>query len=185
MYVMNEIASKSQLRMSYFRWALFCVSIIVLLGTASGYAANSGYQNQWFAALDKPALTPPGWVFGTVWPALYVLLGLSLALVVTARRALGRGLAITLFVVQLVCNYAWSPLFFAAHEATLAFYLIVLILLLTLVCALLFARIRLLAALLLVPYIAWLCFAGWLSFEIDRRNPGAETLVAPAFSTQI
>lgn len=182
---MSEIASRAQLRMSYFRWALVCVTCVLGLGMASGWLANSGYGNSWFAALDKPALTPPGWVFGLVWPILYVLLGLSLALVIDARRAAGRGIAITLFLVQLCCNLAWSPLFFAAHETTLAFYLLLVILALAILTALLFGRIRPMAALLLVPYVMWLCFAAYLSFAIDQRNPNAETLVAPSINTQI
>lgn len=182
---MNELASKSQLRLSFARWALFCVSIILLFGIGSGVVANSGYGNHWFAVLAKPAVMPPGWAFGAAWTALYILLGLSLAIVIGARGAAGRGIAITLFLVQLVLNFAWSPLFFRAHEAALAFYLLLVILVLSAIVTLLFARIRGLAAILLLPYLAWLCFASYLSFEMDRLNPHAETLVAPGISTQI
>lgn len=182
---MNEIASRSQLRMSFVRWALFSVSSILLLGTGSGLLSNSGYGNIWFDALVKPALMPPGSVFGMAWTVLYILLGLSIALVITARGAPGRGIAVTLFLVQLVLNFAWSPLFFGAHEVTLAFYLLLAILFLSTASALLFWRIRAVAALLLLPYLAWLCFATYLSFEIDRLNPDGETLAAPAISTQI
>lgn len=171
--------------MSFFRWALFCVSFILLLGVGSGIVSNSGYANNWFASLAKPAITPPGWTFGAAWTALYILLGLALAIVITARGAPGRGLAIAIFLVQLVLNFLWSPLFFAAHEVTLAFYLILLILGLAIAATLLFARVRTVAAVLLLPYLAWLCFAGYLSFAIDRANPDAEVLVAPAISTQI
>jgi tryptophan-rich sensory protein len=182
---MNEIASRSQLRMSFFRWALFCVSFILFLGVGSAIIANSGYGNRWFAFLVKPSIMPPGWVFGAVWPFLYILLGLSLAVVIGARGAPGRGVAIMIFVVQMLLDFAWSPLFFAAHEATLAFYLIIVILLLATVTTVLFQRIRTLAAVLMLPYLFWLCFASYLSFAIDRANPDAETLVAPAISTQI
>ncbi|HEX7852421.1 MAG TPA: TspO/MBR family protein [Sphingobium sp.] len=182
---MNEIASKSQLRMSFIRWALFCVSFILLLGIGSGILSNSGYGNRWFAALAKPAIMPPGWIFGGAWTILYILLGLSLAVVIGARGAPGRGIAITLFIVQLILNFAWSPLFFAAHEVTLALYLLLVILLLSVLTTVLFARIRILAALFLLPYLAWLCFASYLSYEIDTFNPNGETLVAPGISTQI
>lgn len=185
---MNEIASKGQLRLSYFRWALFCVSLILLLGTGSGILAGSGYRNPWFAMLDKPALMPPGWVFGWTWSALYILLGLALAVIIDARRAAGRGIAITLFVVQLVLNFGWSPLFFAAHEVTLAFYLLIVILLLSVVTTVLFARVRMVAGLLMLPYLVWLGFAAYLAFEVHRLNPNAEKadmLVAPSISTQI
>lgn len=182
---MNEIASRSQLRMSFFRWALFCISIILLLGVGSGIVSNSGYANNWFATLAKPTIMPPGWAFGTAWTALYILLGLSLAIVIGARGASGRGLAITIFTVQMILNFCWSPLFFAAHEVTLAFYLILVILALAVLTTLLFARIRALAAVLLLPYLLWLCFASYLNFAIDGANPDAETLVAPVISTQI
>lgn len=182
---MNEIASQGQLRLSFLRWALVTVPAIEFLGFVSGFLSNSGYQNRWFDALTKPEITPPGWVFGTVWPLLYLLMGLSLAIVIHARGARGRGLAIMLFIVQLVCNYAWSPLFFGAHEATLAFYLILVIYALAIACTFLFGRIRTLAAVLMVPYLCWLGFASVLAFQIDQMNPDAESLVAPAMRTQI
>ena len=182
---MNEIASQGQLRLAFLRWALVTVPAIEFLGFCSGYLSNSGYGNRWFAFLDKPAITPPGWVFGTVWPILYLMLGLALAVILHARGARGRGLAITLFLVQLVCNFAWSPLFFGAHEATLAFYLILIILLLAIAATILFGRIRALAAWLMLPYLVWLGFASALAYDIDQKNPDAETLVAPAVHTQI
>jgi benzodiazapine receptor len=182
---MNEIASQGQLRLAFLRWALVTVPAIEFLGMVSGFLSNSGYGNRWFAALVKPDLTPPGWVFATVWPTLYLLMGLALAIVIHARGARGRGLAIMLFIVQLVCNFAWSPLFFAAHEATLAFYLLLVIVVLATVTAVLFGRIRALAAWLMVPYLVWLGFASGLAYDIDRMNPGAESLVPSAISTQI
>ena len=182
---MNELASKAQLRMSYFRWALVCITAILFCGIASATIARSGYGNGWFAALVKPQLMPPGSVFRAVWIGLYVLLGLALAYVIDARRARGRGLAVTLFMVQLACNFIWSPLFFAAHEARLSFYLLCVMLILSLVTTGLFSRIRTAAGLLMIPYLLWLCFAAYLNFEVNRLNPGAETLVSPSINTQI
>jgi tryptophan-rich sensory protein len=181
----NQIASQGQLRLAFLRWALVTIPAIEFLGLASGYLSNSGYGNRWFAVLDKPELTPPGWVFGTVWPLLYLCLALSLAIVIHARGARGRGLAIMLFVVQLLCNLAWSPLFFGAHEATLAFYLLLVILTLATITTILFGRVRALAAWLMLPYLCWLGFASGLAYDIDRMNPDAESLVPPAVRTQI
>ena len=182
---MTEIATPGQLRMSYWRWAMVTVPAIVLIGALVGRASNSGYNNRWFAALDLPAITPPGWVFATVWPLLYICLGLSLAMILHARGAQGRGFALILFLVQLGANFAWSPLFFAAHQVTSAFYLIIFILMVTIATTFAFAPIRKAAAWLLVPYMAWLSFAAILNFQIDQRNPDAETLVPAAASTQI
>ena len=182
---MNEIASPGQLRLAYLRWALFTVPAIVLLGFLSGRLANSGYGNRWFDALEKPALMPPGWLFGVAWTILYVLMGLALAIVLHARGAKGRGPAIALFLVQLVMNLAWSPLFFRAHQVGSALVLILALIVVVAITTWLFARIRRVAGLLLLPYLAWLAFASFLNYEIGRLNPDAETLVAPALSTQI
>ena len=69
---MTGIASRSQLRLSFLRYALFTVPAVLLLGTISGRIANSGYGNPWFDALTKPAFMPPGWVFGAAWTLLYI-----------------------------------------------------------------------------------------------------------------
>ena len=179
---MTAIASKSQLRMSFLRYALFTVPLVLLLGTVSGKIAGSGYGNAWFDALRKPAIMPPGWVFGAAWTLLYILLGFAVALVLHAKGARGRGLALALFVLQLLLNYAWSPIFFAYHEVAMAFWTIVAMVLISAVTAALFWRIRRSAGLLMLPYIAWLCFAGLLTSQISALNPGASEL-APGGST--
>src|SRR4051794_21753048 len=104
---MMEIASRGQLRMAYARTALFTVPAILLLGTLSGRASGSGFANPWFDALAKPSFMPPGWAFPVAWTILYILLGLSLALVINARGAKGRGLAVAVFLVQLALNLSW------------------------------------------------------------------------------
>jgi benzodiazapine receptor len=179
---MTAIASKSQLRMSFLRYALVTVPLVLLLGTVSGQVAGSGYGNPWFDALRKPAIMPPGWVFGAAWTLLYILLGLALALILHARGARGRGLALGLFVLQLLLNYAWSPIFFAYHEVGAAFWTIAAMILVSAVTAFLSWRIRRSAGLLMLPYLGWLCFAAVLTWQIGVLNPGAAEL-APAGST--
>jgi benzodiazapine receptor len=181
----NQIASQGQLRLSFLRWLLVIIPTVEFLGFLSGYLSNSGYDNRWFSALTKSALVPPGWVFATVWPILYLLIAIALATVLHARGANGRGLAITFFVAQFACNLMWSPLFFGAHEVQLAFYLALATLVLATITTVLFGRIRRAASLLMVPYLCWLGFASVLTYEIDRMNPDAERLVPAAVSTQI
>src|SRR3546814_11094382 len=106
-------------------------------------------------------------------------------MILHARGAKWRGFALLLFFVQLVANFAWSPLFFGRHQVTSALYLIIFMLMVTVATAFAFAPIRKAAAWLLVPYMAWLGFATVLTFQIDQRNPDAETLVPHAASTQI
>ena len=124
-------------------------------------------------------------MFGTAWALLYVMLGLALAMILNARGAKGRALALSLFFAQLLLNFTWSPLFFGAHQVTAALWLILGILALTIATSFAFARIRTAAAWMLVPYMVWLSFASILNYQIDARNPDAETLVPPAATTQI
>jgi tryptophan-rich sensory protein len=171
--------------MSYLRWALVTVPAVLLLGTLSGRASNSGYGNPWFDALTKPEAMPPGWVFGAAWTILYILMGLALAMILNARGARGRPLALTLFFAQLVLNYSWSPIFFALHELRLALFVIAAMLGLSIAATVRFAKVRRTAALLMLPYLAWLCFAGYLNYRIIELNPDAEALVPQQGSADI
>lgn len=182
---MSELASKGQLRMSFVRWALVIVPAVLLLGFASGSIVAGGSDNAWYRALAKPGITPPDWVFPVVWTILYVLIGVALAIVLNARGARGRGLGIALFVAQLAANLVWNPLFFGWHRVPLALAVIVLLFVLALATTLLFARIRAVAAWLMVPYLVWVAFAGVLTWRIHQLNPDADSLVPGAVSTQI
>ncbi|TMJ18601.1 MAG: tryptophan-rich sensory protein [Alphaproteobacteria bacterium] len=182
---MTGIASKSQLRMSFLRYALFTVPGVLLLGTLSGQLSGSGYGNPWFDALRKPDLMPPGWVFGAAWTILYILLGLSLAMLLHARGAERRSRALALFAAQLALNFAWSPVFFAFHRIGPALSIIAAMVVGTLALILVAWRIRPLAGLLLYPYLAWLTFAGTLTFQIMTLNPEASTVAPEAGHTDI
>jgi tryptophan-rich sensory protein len=182
---MTALASKAQLRMSLLRYALVAVPLVLLLGTVSGRISGSGEGNAWFEALAKPGFMPPGWVFGAAWTILYILLGLALAMLLHARGARWRGVAVAVFLAQLALNYAWSPLFFAFHEIGLALALIGAMIVLTVLLLVLAWRIRKGAALLVLIYLAWLGFAFLLTAEIRRLNPGAEGLVPQPPSADI
>lgn len=182
---MGEVASREQLRMSFLRHAAVTVPAVLLLGFLSGRTVPSGDENGWYAALVKPELTPPAWAFPVVWSLLYVMLGLALALVVSARGARLRGLGIALFVAQLAGNLAWTPLFFGAHRVDAAFLLIVAILGLSILTTIVFAQIRRVAAWLMVPYMAWLCVAGALNWQIGQLNPDAERVVQAPVASQV
>ncbi len=171
--------------MSLARWCLVLVPLLILLGTLSGLLSGSGVDNAWYRALAKPAFNPPGWIFGVVWPFLYALQAIALAMIIHARGASGRGYAIALFTVQFLLNLAWSPLFFGQHDIGTAFWLLLAILTAAILTCWYFWRIRPFAGMLLLPYILWLCFAAYLNFSIDRLNPDAESLHNPVARTQI
>lgn len=156
-----------------FRNALVTVPLVVGLGILSGAVAGSAEENAWFAALAKPALYPPGAVFGIAWTILYALMGIALARVIAAGRSPARGTAVLLFVLQLALNLAWSSVFFRYHLLGASFLLILAILAAASLTTFAFARIDRAAGWLLVPYLAWLTFAAGLSLRIWQLNPAA------------
>lgn len=162
-------------RRSWTRIALVTVPAIVLAGSASGWLSGSGYGNPWFAALEKPVFMPPGFVFGIVWPVLYAMLGLALAMILAEPASPAGQSALTFFFAQLALNFAWSPLFFAAHDIVLAKYVIMVMAVLAGIAAGKFWRMRRVAGMLLIPYLAWLVFAAMLNSAIHELNPGAGT----------
>lgn len=182
---MSQIASRAQLRLSFMRWALFIVPVIMFLGFISGLVSGSGEENSWYQLLDKPSFQPPGYIFGIVWTILYCMIGFAFALVVSARGAKLQILAIALFLIQFALNLAWSPIFFGQQQVTTALYLIIVIWLSVAATIYIFAKIRPLAAWLMIPYLLWLSFAGALNYEIDRLNPDAESIYAPAARANI
>ena len=171
---MTQLASRGQLRESLLRWALVLVPVVLLLGLLSGRIAGSGADNPWFSALVKPSLYPPPAVFGLVWSVLYVMMGLAVSLVAAARGARGRRAAVAMFAVQLVLNLAWSPLFFAGHRIVGALVLIIVLDLAVVSTVVLFHRVRPIAALLLLPYLAWILFATLLNWQFHLANPAAD-----------
>lgn len=182
---MREIASKGQLRLAFLRWAVVTVPFVLLLGFLSARSVPVGSVNRWYAALAKPELTPPDWTFPVAWTTLYALLGIALAMVIHARGSRWRGPAIVMFLIQLAINLSWTPIFFGLHRIMLAEVVIAAMFVAALVTTILFGRIRLTAAALLLPYLAWILFAGYLTWQIGVLNPGAETLAPGASSTQI
>ena len=171
--------------MSFLRWAVVTVPLIILLGFLAGRTVPMGGDSRWYVALAKPALTPPGWLFPVAWTMLYVLLGLALAMVLHARGARRRGLAITLFAAGFALNLAWTPIFFGAHRVAAALVVIGAMLAIGIATTIVFARIRPVAAWLMVPYLVWISFAGVLTWRIGQLNPDARTLVPGARTSQM
>ncbi len=169
---MNMLASRGQLRASFIRWALFIVPLCVLLGFLSGQFGSAG--SNWFAGLEKPAIFPePKW-FGIVWTVLYVMIGLAVAMVAAAWGARGRTAALAVFAGHFALNLAWSPIFFGAHRIAVALVVLVLVDLSLLAAIALFRKVRRGAALLLLPYLAWVLFATVLNYQFLRLNPDAD-----------
>lgn len=154
--------------------ALIAVPTIVILGLLMGIVSNSGFANNWYAPLDKPAFQPPGWAFGAVWTTLYVMMGIALAAILNEPGSPLRRRALKLFVLQLALNFAWSPIFFGGGMIDLGLLVIFVMTVLVAMTIAAFWKIRPLAGALLLPYLAWLCLATALNYETGRLNPGAD-----------
>jgi tryptophan-rich sensory protein len=182
---LREIASKGQLRLAYLRWAVVTVPFTLLLGFTSARLVPTGSQNPWYRHLILPEGMPPEYAFPIVWAVIYVLMGLALAMIINARGSSLRGPAIILFAIQMAVNLSWSPVFFGMHQVTTALIIMGVLGVLVLATMLLFGRIRMGAAVLLLPYLAWVCYAGFLLYQIDKLNPNAGGLVPSRASDQI
>ena len=117
----------------------------------------------WYNALNKPFLTPPAWLFGVVWPILYILMAVSLIIFISSGLNKKKILPLILFFVQLGLNLLWSPIFFDYQDILVALIVIVTLWLLVLFTLLAFYRHSKIAGLLLLPYLLWITFATYLN----------------------
>jgi tryptophan-rich sensory protein len=124
-----------------------------------------------YGQLVQPAWAPPAWLFGPVWSVLFVLMAVSAWLVWRKHGFRGAGVALGLFVAQLLANALWSWLFFAWQQGAMAFIEIIVLWVLIAVTLRAFWRLHRVAALLLVPYLAWVSFAAVLNLALWRLNP--------------
>ena len=125
----------------------------------------------WYALLHKPSFSPPDWVFAPVWTTLFLLMGISLYLVWKKQiLAEGKGLAVSIFIFQLVLNILWSLLFFGFHSPLAGLIEIIALWVMILFTIESFYEISRASAWLLLPYILWVTFAGVLNFFIWWLN---------------
>ena len=137
----------------------------------------------WYATLARPTLNPPAWVFGPVWTTLFALMGIAAFLV--WKKGLERGdvhpvrlfavsnrvkIALGIFIGQLVLNTLWSIIFFGLHSPGAALVEIIFLWLAILATIIAFAKISKPTAWLLLPYIVWVSFAGYLNYSIWILN---------------
>lgn len=147
------------------------VSVFICMAAGIiGSIFTSSSLNSWYKILNKPAITPPDWVFAPVWTLLYIMMGISLFLVWTSQKTNCKTLAFTLFFLQLILNTLWSALFFGLKNPFLGLIEIILLWIAILATILIFHRISNLASYLLFPYILWVSFATILNYLIVVMN---------------
>ena len=145
-------------------------SALVFVAAAAGSIASID-AGSFYSTLQRPEWAPPSSVFGPVWTVLYIAMAIAAWLVWRERGRVDTTIALTLFVAQLVLNALWSWLFFAWRLGAMAFADILLLCVLVIATIVLFWRIRPLAGALLVPYLAWIAFAGALNYAVWKANP--------------
>jgi tryptophan-rich sensory protein len=159
-----------QIKWNEIQWRklIICVAIPLLVGVLTAFL--SGGMDD-FAMVNKPPLSPPGWLFPIVWTILYTFMGIASYLVLVAEEgSLVKGNALAVYGVQLVFNFFWSIIFFRYECYWCAFVWLLLLEIFIVLTTLLFGRIDKRAACLMVPYLVWVAFAGYLNLGIAILN---------------
>lgn len=149
---------------------LAAIVICNFAGIIGSLVTTTG-EGSWYAAIEKPPFNPPGFVFGPVWTTLYILMGISLYLIWmegTGRREVR--LALIFFSTQLVLNALWTFLFFGLQSPFLGLVEIIILWLFIVATIVAFYRFNKTAAFLMVPYLAWVTFAAFLTYSIWILN---------------
>ncbi len=147
---------------------LICLAIPLAVG---GLAALLSGGMSDYGAMLKPPLSPPGWVFPIVWTILYLLMGYASYRVYTAERSTGlSGGALKLYAAQLFLNFLWPIVFFAFRWYLAAFFVLLLLWVLILLTLRAFTAIDESAGDLLIPYLLWVTFAGYLNLGVYFLN---------------
>lgn len=147
----------------------YLISILLALAVGGLGALASHSAMETFESLVQPPLAPPGWLFPVVWTVLYILMGISAAIIYTSPQGDRRG-ALGIYAAQLAVNLGWTVLFFP-FGLYLAALIWLLALILLIVCMILrFCRIDPRAAYLQLPYLVWCLFAAYLNFGIYVLN---------------
>ncbi len=143
-----------------------CLAIPLAVGSLSALLTQNNMEA--FTSMNKPALAPPGWLFPVVWTILYILMGFASYLALVSGKP--NDTALTVYGIQLAFNFFWSIIFFNLELYLFAFIWLVLMWLLILYTAILFCRISEPAGYLMLPYLLWVAFAGYLNFSIYLLN---------------
>lgn len=134
------------------------------LGLLSSSTVSKTSTKAWYGSLRKPTWSPPSWVFGPVWTALYLAMGIALSRVRASKPAL------SLFALQMTLNILWTPVFFGLKDPAAALLVIGILLGTLLPTTYTFWRIDRMAGYLIVPYVIWTLFASVLNLRIVTLN---------------
>ncbi|SCY26955.1 TspO/MBR family protein [Microvirga guangxiensis] len=150
----------------------FLIAVLPVVAVAvAGSLVTQPNIPTWYAGLAKPGFSPPNWLFAPVWTMLYAMMAYALWRILSLPRSTpGRTGAIVIFFVQLALNSAWSFAFFGAQSPLLGLVVIAALIVAILSTIAAFWKLDRVAALLFVPYLAWVCFATLLNGAIWQLN---------------
>ena len=168
---LTPVGSRPGVRLPAWAGAALIVVACAAVEIGGGLATFPAIASGWYDMLRRPAWNPPNWAFGPMWTILFVAMAVAGCIVWSRRWRSPVGLAMALFVAQLMANGTWSVLFFFMRSPTAALIDIGLLWILIGLTMLAFFRISRLAGWLLVPYLVWVSFAAVLNAEIVRLNP--------------
>ncbi|UBH46331.1 tryptophan-rich sensory protein [Thomasclavelia ramosa] len=138
----------------------------LFVGTLSAFLTHDAMTT--FETIQKPVLSPPGWLFPIVWTILYILMGIASYLVLTTESS--QHVTLFIYKIQLFFNFIWPIIFFNLRLYLLAFIWLIILWLLILITAILFYKTNKLAGYLMLPYLIWVTFAGYLNLSIYLLN---------------
>nr|WP_299072702.1 TspO/MBR family protein [uncultured Allomuricauda sp.] len=151
-------------------YILITVAICLLIGFLSSFATQTSV-NDWYLALNKPSFNPPNWLFAPVWTGLYILMGIAAGIVWSKGfHHIWVKTALYHFGFQLLFNALWSIVFFGFKSPSWALLVIFVLLTLIILTIRWFKVVSKLAAILLIPYMLWVCFATLLNYKIWELN---------------
>ncbi|WP_455683939.1 TspO/MBR family protein [Thomasclavelia sp.] len=145
---------------------LICIAIPLIIGAISALLTRD--QIIIFENLQKPSLSPPGWLFPLVWTILYILMGIASYFIWISKKS--NQLALTVYTLQLIFNFFWPIIFFNFKLYLFAFIWLVILWFLILTTTLLFYQIKKISGYLMIPYLLWVAFAGYLNLSIYLLN---------------
>ena len=146
---------------------LIALAVPLAVGGLSAFA--SGSFSEQYAVVNKPPLSPPGWIFPVVWTLLYLAMGYASYLVMTVGGRDAKD-ALTVYYVQLALNFLWPILFFRFRLYTFAIFELILLIAAVTVMVIRFSHIEERAGYLTLPYLIWLCFALYLNIGVAVLN---------------
>ncbi|MBQ7775247.1 MAG: tryptophan-rich sensory protein [Lachnospiraceae bacterium] len=146
-----------------------CIALPLLVGGVAALLTSGNMKL--FEMVEKPPLSPPGWLFPVAWTILYTLMGVASYLMLTGEATkVEKSKALSIYIYQLVVNFLWPTFFFNFQWFFFSFLWLVLLWVLIVVTIIRFYRISKPAGWLLIPYLVWVTFAGYLNFGIWLLN---------------